>query len=296
MTPPLRITVIGPGKVGQTLLRLCHKSAGLAVGDILARRPEAAAAARDFAGGGRAIHSVTELRPADLFLLTVPDDHLAGVAETLAGQNLPPAIAAHCSGFHPASLLAPLAAAGWQTGSAHPVLSFADPAAAVAQFAGCYCGVEGAASETLEAVFAKFGARCFPIRSEAKALYHAGAVISNNFTTVLQALAQEAWEAAGVPPEARRALHAALLRSTVENVLAQGPQAALTGPAARGDSTVVAAQGAALRAWHPEAGALYDGLSALARRLKTEGRTGSGQDRQPDPDRQDRERGGDQHR
>ena len=296
MTRPLSITVVGPGRVGQTLLRLGHSSGVFELADILARRPDAAVAAQEFAGGGRAITGFEDLRPADLFLLTVPDDQLAGVAGDLARQGLPPAVAAHCSGFHPAALLAPLAEAGWQTGSAHPVLSFADPASAARQFPGCFCGIEGTAADRLSEVFSTLGARCFPIRGEAKALYHAAAVISNNFTTVLQGLAQEAWAEAGVPEAVVADLHAALLRGTVENVLAKGPQSALTGPAARGDAAVVAAQGRAVTEWQAEAGAVYDLLSAMAARLKSTGRTGLGQERQPDPDRQDRQPGGDQHR
>ena len=65
---------------------------------------------------------------------------------------------------------------------------------------------------------------------------------------------------------------------------------------ARGDAAVVAAQGRAVTEWQAEAGAVYDLLSAMAARLKSTGRTGSGQERQPDPDRQDRQPGGDQHR
>lgn len=273
MTRPLSITIIGPGKVGQTLLRRCNESGGLEVADILARRIEAAEAARDFAGSGRAIDSYAALRPADVYLLTVPDDQIADVARRLAACDLPPAVLAHCSGFHPAALLAPLAKADWSTGSAHPVLSFADPALAAVQFQGAFCGIEGAASELLTQVFASLGARCFPIRGEAKALYHAAAVISNNFTTVLQALAQEAWAEAGVPEAVVADLHAVLLRGTVESVLAKGPQAALTGPAARGDSAVVTAQGAAVAEWHGEAGGVYELLSAMAARLKVTGQT-----------------------
>lgn len=263
------VNLVGPGKVGQTLLRLLAETCDIK--DIYARDTRRAEAAQAFAGSGRAVRELREMRPADLWLLTVPDDAIAGVAAQLAALDFPAATVAHCSGFHPSVLLAPLAAKGWQVGSAHPVLSFADPAQAAAQFAGCYCGVEGAASDRLTEVFTGIGGRCFPIRTEAKALYHAAAVISNNFTTVLQAIAQQAWSAAGVPQEVRAGLHEALLRGTVENVLSVGPHAALTGPAARGDSAVVSAQGAAVTAWHGEAGALYDQLSVMARRLKTTG-------------------------
>ncbi|WP_417526206.1 Rossmann-like and DUF2520 domain-containing protein [Marinovum sp.] len=273
MTRALSITVIGPGKVGQTLLRRCNDTDGFGVADILARRIEAAEAARDFAFSGRAIDTFEALRPADVYLLTVPDDQIAAVARRLAACDLPPATVAHCSGFHPSALLAPLAEAGWQTGSAHSVLSFADPALSVVQFQGAFCGIEGAASALLTQVFTALGARCFPIRGEAKALYHAAAVISNNFTTVLQALAQEAWAEAGMPEDVMSELHAVLLRGTVESVLAKGPQAALTGPAARGDSAVVTAQGAAVAEWHDDAGAVYARLSAMAARLKATGQT-----------------------
>ncbi len=208
-------------------------------------------------------------------MITVPDTQIAGIAAELAASAFPAAIAFHCSGFLPAAEMAPLDAKGWQLASAHPVTSFADPAASAAQFAGTFCGLEGAAQalSVLERMFEAAGARCFPVRSDAKAIYHAAAVLSNNLTTVLQAIAQEAWAEAGVPDDAIGALHAALLKSTVENTVAFGPQAALTGPAARGDTAVVTRQHAAVAHWHPEAGRAYDALSTMAAQLKRTGKT-----------------------
>lgn len=269
----MRVNLIGPGKVGQTLLRRMVMTDACEIRDIFARRPEAADSASEFAGAGRAVSELAGMRPADLWVLTVPDGQIVAVADRVAALDRPPAIAVHCSGFHPASILSPLTEKGWQVASAHPVLSFADPISASARFPGCHCGVEGAAAEPVTALFTALGARVFSIRTEAKALYHAAAVISNNFTTVLQALAQEAWAEAGVPDEVRADLHAVLLRGTVENILARSPQAALTGPAARGDLAVVAAQGAEVAAWNPEAGELYRLMSAMAARLKTTGAT-----------------------
>ena len=273
MDRTMRINLVGPGKVGQTLLRRMVDAGPCPPQDIFARREAAAEAARDFAGAGRAVSDLAAMRPADVWILTVPDGQISAVAEDLARLDLSPAIAVHCSGFHPSSILAPLSDRGWQVASAHPVLSFADPASATAQFPGCHCGVEGPASAPVAALFETLGARVFSIRTEAKALYHAAAVISNNFTTVLQALAQEAWAEAGVPEEVQADLQAVLLRGTVDNLLSRSPQAALTGPAARGDRAVVTAQAAAVAAWKPEAGTLYRVMSEMAVRLKTSGRT-----------------------
>lgn len=245
-----KINLVGAGRVGQTLCHLGMRSGDWQVQDIVTRSADTPAAA--FIGGGRVVANISEARPADLWLITVPDTQIAATAGALAALDLPPSVALHCSGFLPATEMAALT--GWRLASAHPVFSFADPAVAVSHFPGTLVGVEGEALDTVRAFFAATGARCFDVRSEAKAIYHGAAVIANNLTTVLQALAQEAWAQAGVPPEVMGELHAGLLRSTVGNVLTLGPQAGLTGPAARGDQRVVTEQQAAIAAWHPAAG------------------------------------------
>lgn len=271
----LRVNIIGPGRVGQTFMRLLAPLEGVELGDIAGRSPGRAAAAAQAAGAGTPA-PLDGMRAADLWLLTVPDGQITAVAEALAALPLPPAAAVHCSGFLSSEALAPLAAKGWDTASCHPVRSFADPAEAARQFAGTYCGLEGtgAALSTIRGLIEALGGQPFAVNSGKKALYHAAAVISNNFTVVLQALALETWEEAGVDAATARALCATLLEGTARNVAQLGPAAALTGPAARGDTEVMARQEAALAAWHPEAGALYGRLSAMATQLKQSGRTG----------------------
>ena len=162
---------------------------------------------------------------------------------------------------------------GWVLASAHPNLSFADPETAAAAFPGTPCGIEGdqEAVAAIEALLMQFGGRPFRIASEHKALYHAAAVFSNNFATVLQAIARTAWKDAGVPDEIAAQLNASLLRATCDNVIASGPRDALTGPAARGDVDVVQAQGEVVTDWNAAAGRLYRDLSIMAARLKSTG-------------------------
>lgn len=275
MTLKLRLNLIGGGNVGQTICRLIAHTGLYEVQDIANRSFEKAVVAAAFIGTGRPVEALSEMRSADIWLITVPDTKISEVAETLAGCRHDPAIAMHCSGFLPALEMAALGEQGWHLASAHPVLTFSDPDVSVRQFAGSFCGLEGdtGAIKTLAPMLSAIGARCFPVNSDAKAVYHAAAVIANNLTTVLQAVAQEAWAQAGVPEEIAHDLHAVLLRSTVDNTLALGPQTALTGPAARGDTSLVTQQHAAIAAWHPEAGQAYDVLSTMATRLKKTGKT-----------------------
>lgn len=265
------LNVIGGGRVGQTLAHLWAQNGPWAVQDVLTTHTRSAQAAVAFIGAGHAVTDLAAMRPAPLWLLATPDAQLAQVAHDLAHQqrHAPPAMAFHCSGALASTALAPLAALGWQVASAHCILSFASPALAVAQFVGTPCALEGdvALTAMLQTAFETIGARCFTVASADKLLYHGAAVFATNFVPVLQYVAESLWQASGVPPEVVMDLRASLLRNAVANITALGPQAALTGPAARGDTGAIARQAQALQAWDPASGAAYAALSELALRM-----------------------------
>lgn len=280
--PKTKVNLIGAGHVGKTLLRLLSSVPNCELQDVLSARQISAREAVEFAGAGRAVGSYSDLRPADLWILAVPDAQIAKVAAKITAvfdpvhTDVPAPVAFHCSGFFAADQLAPLKTLGWHLASVHPVLSFADPMEAAQQFKNTYCGMEGdeSALKAIKPILSALGAISFDIQSDSKSLYHAAAVISNNFTVVLQAIAREAWAAAGVPDDIAEALNSKLLHATHENVIAKGPRDALTGPAARGDTLVVEQQGQDVTRWHPSAGLIYEEMSKLAHRLKSNGTTG----------------------
>ncbi len=273
MAPRPTLNLIGGGRVARTLGRLWHERGVLTLQDMLTTSPASAQAAVDFIGAGQAIASPEQLRPADYWLLAVPDRQIADSARQLAALGLPPATAFHASGALPAAELAPLQAAGWRIASAHSLLSFASPSQALAQFAGSACALEGEAGtlRALEPLYTAIGARCFTLASEHKLLYHAAAVFATNFLPVLQAQAETLWQHSGMPAGLLPELRERLLRHAVDNLLALGPAGALTGPAARGDLGLVQRQGQAVAAQDSEAGAAYIALSALAGRLARDG-------------------------
>ncbi len=263
-----RLAIVGAGKVGRTLGRLWRQAGRFAPGDIVARSHDGAAEAAAFVGGGRPLAAPALPEAADVYLIAVPDREIAAVAAALAAapQLAPGAVAFHCSGALSSAELAPLAARGLAVASAHPVLSFADPARAAAQFGGTLCGIEGdaAALAVLEPALAAIGARCFPVRAESKLLYHAGSVFASNFSVVLLDLALRAYRDSGLDEATARALLAPLVRKAVDNALALGPAAALTGPAARGDLDLVGRQQACVAEWDATAGEAYRALTELA--------------------------------
>ena len=82
------------------------------------------------------------------------------------------------------------------------------------------------------------GLRPFPLADELRAPYHAGASAAANFVVEALAVSHDLLAAAGVPYEAARPL----VEQVVANAFRLGPDAALTGPVARGDAATVRAQ------------------------------------------------------
>lgn len=268
------LNLIGCGAVGRVLGRLLHERKLFEIQDILTQSPESAAEGASFVGAGRAVAGYAELRPADLYMVAVGDAALAASAGKLAALGVlrPGAIVFHLSGALPSSILAPAAEAGALVASVHPVQSFADPAQSVSGFAGTPCGIEGdpVAVEILGAAFAALGGKVFGVDSRFKTLYHAGSVLVCNYLTALMEAGIRTYGKGGLSRETALEVMEPLVRGTVENVFRVGTARALTGPIARGDGEVVAAQLAALEGWDPAVARIYRSLGAIALELSRE--------------------------
>lgn len=265
------LNLIGCGRVGQTLSRLWHLQRVFKVQDILTNSLASAEAACTSIGAGQPTNSLVTMQTAAVWMVAVPDAQVADVAQQMAAhlKHSPAATVFHCSGALDVSALAPLSALGWQTASAHCILSFASVPAALEQFPGTPCALEGTrdACCLLREAFTAIGAQCFDVASKDKLLYHAAAVFATNFLPVLQATAEELWRSTGVPPALIPGLRDSLLRNAITNITANGPRGALTGPAARGDTVAIARQALAVAQWDGATGAAYEALSTLALRL-----------------------------
>ena len=271
MTPTLNI--VGAGHVGRALGRLFYQHGVFTLQDVLTRSQASAQAAVAFIGAGRAVDMPDALRPAAVWMLAVSDDRIGEVARQLAAScDLNDAVVFHCSGAKASAELDPVRAAGAFIASVHPVRSFADPQQVAAAFDGTFCGVEGdrQALALLTPAFEAIGARTVAIDAAAKTVYHAASVFASNYLTTVLDAALRAYQAAGIPADIARELARPLASETLANVFRLGPEAALSGPIARGDTATVDRQQAAVTGWDPATGALYEALAIatwdLARR------------------------------
>jgi predicted short-subunit dehydrogenase-like oxidoreductase (DUF2520 family) len=259
------LNIVGAGHVGRALGRLFFKRGVFAVQDVLTRSNASAQAAVDFIGAGHAADAIATLRPAKVWMLAVSDDRIAEVAQQLAASgDLRGAVVFHCSGAKASIELDALRRAGALAASVHPVRSFADPQQVADDFDGTFCGVEGdeGALALLDPAFRAIGARVVGIDARAKTVYHAASVFASNYLVTVLDAALRAYQAAGIPADVARELARPLASETLANVFRLGPETALSGPIARGDTATVARQQAAVEAWDAPAGALYEALAA----------------------------------
>jgi predicted short-subunit dehydrogenase-like oxidoreductase (DUF2520 family) len=251
----VELSIIGAGRTGRTLGLLARR-AGYRIGPVVCRRASHAREAAAFIGAGR---PGTALRGAALALIAVPDGEIAAVVRSLRMPR--GGVAAHTCASLGADALRPLRPAG----ALHPLRSFADPSRAAALFAGTSCAVDGdpEALPVLEDFVRAIGGVPLRVRSDRKALYHAGAVFASNYVVAALDTALRLFDAAGVPRREAAPAILKLAEGTLENIRSVGIPEALTGPVERGDVGTVRRHVEALASGAPELSGAY---AALGRR------------------------------
>ena len=245
---------------------------GLALGVALTRAawPVRAVASRDAGRRERFREHVPTIRAfaeaaalvddVELIILAVPDDVITPLAATLrlyAGQAI-----VHTSGLLGPEALAPALAAGTQAGAFHPLVAFADLERALKALTGATIAIEG--DDDLVAHLADMaeaiGGAPVRLAPGSKASYHAAAVLSAGGVDALLDTIREVAAALGLDEAGALRIFLPLVEQTIANARALGVEAALTGPATRGDAGTLAAHTAALEATAPAALPVYRAL------------------------------------
>jgi len=273
MSHPLRVGVIGAGRVGAVLahaLRSAGHDIVAAAGESDASRSRAA----DLLPGVPLHKPSTVAREADLLLLTVPDDMLANVVAMLAASGAihEGQIVAHTSGRHGLAVLEPAREVGARAIALHPAMTFTGTTVDVARLHDCVFGLtaENTERELAEQLVADLGGRPMWVPEDKRTLYHAGLAHGANHLVTLVSEAIEILSAAGADDPAGTLRP--LLTAALDNALNHG-DAALTGPIVRGDVNTVQAHLANLATDAPQTLPSYLALArATLDRAVTDGR------------------------
>ncbi|HEV2375700.1 MAG TPA: DUF2520 domain-containing protein [Streptosporangiaceae bacterium] len=259
----LRVGVIGAGRVG-TALGAALVRAGHRVVAVSAVSEDSRRRAAQMLPGAAVMQPHHVLSDADLVLLTVPDDALAGLVSGLAATQAPLAgrLLAHVSGRYGIAVLDPATRCGALPLALHPVMTFTGRPDDVERLAGVCFGVT--APEQLraaaEALVIEMGGEPVFIAEADRALYHAALAGAANHLITLVVQGCDLLGQVGVPDPPR--MLAPLLSAALDNALRFG-DAGLTGPVARADAETVRAHVDALHETSPEALRAYVALARL---------------------------------
>ena len=191
---------------------------------------------------------------AEVVLLTVPDGRIAEVARTIpAGPLL-----GHCSGATGLEVFGEREAF-----SLHPLMSV-PTGSSPDVLRGAGAAVDGTGERALGVAYAlaaALGMQATRVKPEDRGAYHAAGAIAANFLVALEACAERLAATTGIT----RAQLAPLVLATAEQWARLGPEAALTGPIARGDEGTVERHRAAIAERTPELLPVWTELAAVTR-------------------------------
>jgi predicted short-subunit dehydrogenase-like oxidoreductase (DUF2520 family) len=246
----VKLSIIGAGRVGQTIGRMA-RAAGYDITDVVCRSRRSALAAVGFIGAGNAqAYGRARLSAADLIFIATPDDKIKEAVELISrdASSIGRAAVLHASGALASDALGLLSCKRFSVGSCHPLQTFESPSRALNLARSSYFCIEGepGAVRAARKLTRKIGARHFEIPTEMKSLYHAAAVMASGGVVALASISLEILARCGLTEsEARRVLQP-LIEGTLANMRAVGPSRALTGPVPRGDTGTVEKNMAAL--------------------------------------------------
>jgi predicted short-subunit dehydrogenase-like oxidoreductase (DUF2520 family) len=249
------LIVLGPGRAG-TAIGLVAVASGHRIVGVAARDATAAETAAERLES-RPLVWGDGLPTADLLVVAVRDAAIAEVADVYAGRAADVEGATHLSGLVPPDALSPL---GVPVAAFHPLQTIPTAEAGAERLSGAFIGItsdDDLLSDRLFGLARSFGSRPFELANEVRAVYHAAAAASANYTIAALAVAHRLFAAAGVDP----AVAEPLVRAVVDNALAMGPLEALTGPISRGDVETVRAQVEAVRSAAPDVAGAFEAMA-----------------------------------
>lgn len=198
---------------------------------------ESAAAAAEFTGTDSFRRMEELVALSDTLFITTPDDEIGTVWDRMKGMSIDERVICHFSGSLSSDVFNGIDEKKACGASIHPMLAFRDRFSSYRQLKQCFFTLEGDhfALQSLKELLKELGNPYCMIRAEDKAKYHCAASILSNAVLALLDMGFGMLEQCGFTKKDAVDAASALVRGNVENVLANGTLASMTGPVLRGD-------------------------------------------------------------
>ena len=260
----MSVAIIGCGRVGSTLACALSEH-GWSVSHLAS---SSRASADRLAGliDGAMVHATPQeaVEAADLVLLTVPDDSIAAVADSISWTAEHHAV--HCSGSLGLDVLPGHASRG----SFHPIMTIpTEPSPDMLDGATIAIDGDDDVRVHLEQMANDVGGRPVRIKPEDRVLYHLSCLLVGGYLSSLGAEAAGLWSQMGLDTQRGIEALAPMISQVGTNLGEQGIPSALQGTVHRGDVDAIRAHLAVIDQRCPQLRGLYVGLAEASLRQAT---------------------------
>lgn len=227
-----KITIIGSGNVGHHLAIRLYEC-GHDICQVFSRSSDKAVALSKKTES-MAINDLKKLSlDADIYIIATKDDGMISLAEEIKYLNKYNKIITHTSGSVPSSIFE---SKFKYYGVFYPLQTFSiQKEANFEQLPFCIFGNTPSIEEKLVTLAQSICPNVYRINDHQRSILHVTAVIVNNFSNYLYAIAHEICQDQQVPFDILKPL----IKETVQKIAVHAPKDVQTGPAARGDVNTI---------------------------------------------------------
>ena len=232
----MKVGFVGAGKVGCSLGKLFADSQHNLAG-FYSRSSLSAQDAADFTKSKHFQNLETLIEESDTVFITVPDDAISMVWNSIKTMSIAGKMICHCSGSLSSNIFRDIEETGAFGFSIHPLLAVSDRYKSYQELPKALLTIEGDADHIgdIKALLEGSELKYTVISADVKTRYHGAAVMCSNLVIGLIRAAEDELLACGFSKEQLSDAIAPLLLGNVNKVLSVGTEAALTGPIERGD-------------------------------------------------------------
>lgn len=236
----IKVGFIGAGKVGFSLGKYLILS-GVEVIGYYSRKLESAKEAADFTNTQYFIDVESLVKHIDLLFITIPDDEIYILWQSIKHLELQGKIICHTSGSISSNIFSDFQKSEIYPYSIHPIFPISDKYSSYKKLNEAIFTIEGHDKYRgqLIRMFESMGNKIISINSEDKRCYHLAAVtVSNLFLALINRSCSYLMDYGFNEGQAIEAMMP-LIKNTFENVENKGVEASITGPVERCDLTTI---------------------------------------------------------
>lgn len=236
----MKVGFVGAGKVGCSLGMLFETTQHNLAG-FYSRTSSSAIDAANFTKSKHFQNLETLIKECDTVFITVPDDAISTVWDSIKHMSIAGKMICHCSGSLSSNIFKDIEETGAYGFSIHPLLAVSDRYRSYQELPKALFTIEGDAGHIgdIKALLEGSGLKYSVINADVKTRYHGAAVMCSNLVVALIQAAEDELRICGFSEEQLSDAIAPLLTGNVNKVLKVGTKDALTGPIERNDVRTV---------------------------------------------------------